>query len=134
MQALIDATKEFQRNYQLFAKKNQLVLPVPAFEDLADQKNRKASSLTLKDVISSTLLKIETNKTASKTKWPTRLGTFMTKCYPLFKTGVNLTKVAADVCLVIDSVNVKAAGFLPLKVAMDGLAVILQVLLPRIVY
>jgi hypothetical protein len=116
----------------LFAKKNQLVLPVPAFEDLADQENRKASSLTLKDIISSTLLKIETNKTASKTKWPTRLGTFMTKCYPLFKSGINLTKAAANVRLMIDYINEKGTGFLPLKGAMEGLAVILQVSLPQI--
>ena len=134
MLALIEATQEFQRNYQLFAKKNQLVLPVPAFEELVDQKNRNASSLSLKDVISATLIKIETNKNVSKTKWPTRLGTFMTKCYPLFKTGVNLTKAAADVSLIKNNIDVKGTGFLPLKGAIGGLAVILQVSPPQIVY
>jgi hypothetical protein len=73
MLALVEATQEFQKNYQLFANKNQFVLPVPAFEDLVDQKGLKASSLSLKDAISTTLLKIETNKSLSKTKWPARL-------------------------------------------------------------
>jgi hypothetical protein len=97
---LFEATQEFQKNYQLFAKKNQFILPAPAFEDLVDPKGLKASSLSLKEAISATLLKIETNKSLSKTKWPTRLRTFMVKCYPLLKTSLHLTKAAADVSLI----------------------------------
>lgn len=96
------AMTEFRQNYELFAKKHPDVFLLneefsPAFRSAEASDDIKRSAQVFGNGIWAVLQTMEAKKNIGKSEWLTKLGTFLTKVYPVAVLSLNLTASVADV-------------------------------------
>ena len=99
---LSDAVAKFKENYEQFAAKRRDVLLIDidfqkALEDVEAGGAVGLAAQAFGDKIRDVMRLIETKKELSKNRWSSRLGTFITKLYPVASLSLNLVTIAAQV-------------------------------------
>jgi hypothetical protein len=99
---LSDAVAKFKENYEQFAVKNRKVFLIDsnfqkALQDVEAGGTVRLTAQAFGDQIRDVLRTIETKKELSKTGWISRLGTFVTKLYPVASLSLNLVTGVAQV-------------------------------------
>lgn len=99
---LSDAVAKFKENYEQFAAKRRdvLLIDIDFQKALEDAEAGGAVGLAAQafgDKIRDVMRLIETKKELFKNRWSSRLGTFITKLYPVASLSLNLVTVAAQV-------------------------------------
>ena len=93
---------EFRQNYELFARKHPDVFLLDdefstVFRSAEASDDIKRSAQIFGGGIWAVLQTMEAKKNIGKSAWLTKLGTFLTKVYPVAMLSLNLTESVADV-------------------------------------
>jgi hypothetical protein len=96
------AMTEFRKNYELFAIKNSDFLLLDdefnkAFQNAEAGDDIKRSAHIFGAGIRAVLQAIGTKKNIGKSAWLTKLGSFLTKLYPVAMLSLNLAEAVAEV-------------------------------------
>jgi len=99
---LNSAVSKFKEHYMQFAKKNSRFLRVDhdvhqAIEKAGGERDIKSSAAIFGKEISATLRATEKKRDLSNSKWVGKLGSFITKLYPVARLSLALAGAAADV-------------------------------------
>lgn len=126
------AVSEFKEHYEQFAAANKQFLRVQndvqgALDKAQSENDIKRSAEIFGDEIFQILRATERKEQLAQAKWTGKLGKFMKSLYPVAKVSLTLFGSIGEVTPTYKSFDLKAANFVPVKWAADGLGIILQV-------
>jgi hypothetical protein len=98
---LNDAIAELKENYEKFAKHNKNYLLIEedfhkAFEHADAEDNLPGAAQTFSDGIRSALRTIRVKQKYKENNWSTRVGSFLTKTYPVAKIALGVSSTAGE--------------------------------------
>ena len=130
---LTEAIAQFKNNYEQFAKKYRQFSLIEldecytAFQKAEAGDDIKNAARPFEKGVRAAMQTVEKKRKLAECTWTARVGSFLTKLYPIARLSLSLATASANVGPNDEGSDRKGASFAPLQGAAGGLGIILQV-------